>query len=43
MERNDRFHYANESSEPFLRDVVTEEVVSEGIPKVEARKNRKES
>ena len=36
------FHYVNESREEFLREVVTEEVVSEGIPKVEIRRNRKE-
>ena len=42
MERNNLFHYVNESCEPFLREFVTEKVVSEGILKVEIRKNRKE-
>ena len=43
MERNNLFHYVNESREQFLREVVKEEVVSEGMPKVEIRKRRKES
>ena len=42
MERNNLFHYVNKSREEFLREVVTEEVVSEGIPKVEIRRKRKE-
>ena len=43
MERNNLFHYVNESREQFLREVVKEEVVSEGMPKVEIRKRRKEN
>ena len=43
MERNNLFHYVNESREQFLREVMKEEVVSEGMPKVEIRKRRKEN
>ena len=43
MERNNLFHYVNESREEFLREVVAEEVFSEGIAKVEIRRKRKES
>ena len=43
MERNNLFHYVNESREQFLREVVKEEVVSEGMPKVEIRKRRQEN
>ena len=43
VERNNLFHYVNESREQFLREVVKEEVVSEGMLKVEIRKRRKEN
>ena len=42
MERDKLFHYVNEGHEKFLREVVTGEEVSGGIPKVEIRAKRKE-